>query len=77
MNKNLLIGMTISVINLFFYAIVLDLFFHSGIFQKLFGLDLLAVVGRVRTGVGVGAITIAIFLEVVSFRIIRGGTKSK
>jgi hypothetical protein len=78
MNKNLLIGITISVINLLFYATFLDLLFHFGIFQKLFGFNLLGFFGEACTSIGVGAIIIAISLEVVSYRIIRrGGHRSE
>jgi hypothetical protein len=71
MNKNMLIGISISVINLLFYATFLDLIFYSGIFEMLFGLDLLKVFGEINTSIGVIAITIAIFLEVISYRVIR------
>lgn len=73
MNKNLLIGITISVINLLFYATFLDLLFHSGIFPMLFGFNLLEFFGDSCASIGVGAIIIAISLEVVSYRIIRRG----
>lgn len=71
MNKNVLSGFSISVINLLFYAIFLDLLFDSGIFQMLFGLDLLKVFGEASTSVGVSAVVIAIFLEILSYRVIR------
>jgi hypothetical protein len=77
MNKNMLIGISISVINLLFYATFLDLVFYSGIFEMLFGLDLLKVFGEIRTSIGVVAITIAIFLEVISYRVIRRSTTAK
>jgi hypothetical protein len=73
MNKNLLIGITISVINLLFYATFLDLLFYSGIFPMLFGFNLLEFFGESCTSIGVGAIIIAISLEIVSYRIIRRG----
>jgi hypothetical protein len=71
MNKNVLVGISISIINLLFYATFLDLLFHSGIFQMLFGLDLLKVFGETSTSIGVAAIIIAIFLEILSYRVIR------
>lgn len=71
MSKNVLVGISISVINLLFYATFLDLLFHSGIFQMLFGLDLLNVFGKISASIGVAAIIIAIFLEILSYRVIR------
>lgn len=71
MNKNILVGIIISVINLLFYATFLDLLFDSGIFQMLFGLDLLKVFGETSTIIGVTAIIIAVFLEILSYRVIR------
>jgi hypothetical protein len=71
MNKNVWIGIGISVFNLLFYAAFLDIFFHSGIYPMVFGLDLLNVFGGISTSIGIAAIFIAIFFEVVSFRVIR------
>lgn len=71
MSKNVLVGISISVINLLFYATFLDLLFHSGIFQMLFDLDLLKVFGKISTSIGVAAIIIAIFLEILSYQVIR------
>jgi hypothetical protein len=74
MNKNFIMGISLSIFNLLFYATFLDILFHSGIFPLLFGVDLLKVFGKASTSVGIGAITIAIFLELISYRVIRRST---
>jgi hypothetical protein len=76
MKNHFFIGFSISVFNLLFYAVAFDLFFHSGIFLKLFQFDLLKFCGDASTIVGIISVANAILLEVISYRVIRRGASS-
>jgi hypothetical protein len=77
MNKQISFGMFLSFCNLGLYAVVLDLFFYSNIFLGLFHFDLIKIVGTARIPVGVIVLVIAVGMEIIIYRMIRGGIKQK
>jgi hypothetical protein len=71
MKRNLFYGLAISFGNLFLYALVLDLLFDSHIYQQLFRLDVTELFGSSSSVVGIIVSICAIFIEVLSYKVIR------
>lgn len=76
MKRNFILGLSISIGNLFFYALAMDLLFSFGIYQQVIGFDVHKFFGTNSLYIGIGAALIAMSLEVISYRVIRRGANS-